>query len=123
MATTKCLKIDDKWVNLILSGKKIWEIRRNNTKIRERVALGNTKTRRHVGYARIVDSIEISVKELKKHNDKHRANEFIDKYAKERKTLYVWVLDDIEVTSDPKPYSYSTGSWCKLENIAENDKR
>ena len=81
----RCLKIDDKWVNLILSGNKTWEIRRTNTKIRERIALGNTKTMCYVGYATLTDSIEITIEELKKYNDKHQANDFIEKYAKGRK--------------------------------------
>jgi len=117
----RCLKIDDKWVNLILSGSKSWEIRRTNTKIRERIALGNTKTKCYVGYATLIDSVEKTIEELKKHNDKHQANDYIDKYAKgrkgqkERKTLFAWVLDDIEVEAKPKPYSHSTGSWSKTK--------
>ena len=93
-----CLKINDKWVTLILSGCKTWEIRRTNTKIRERIALGNTKTKCCVGYATLIDSREMTIEELKKHNDKHQANDFIDKYAKgikgqkERITLFAWVL-------------------------------
>lgn len=64
-------------------------------------------------YARIVDSIEMSVEELKKHNNKHQANEFLEKYADGRKTLFAWILEDVEVEAKPKPYSHSTGSWCK----------
>ena len=117
----RCLKIDDKWVNLILSGSKIWEIRRTNTKIRERIALGNTKTRCYVGYATLIDSREMSIEELKKHNDEHQANDFIDRYAKgrkgqkERKTLFVWVLKDV-IKTKPKRYSPSTGPWSKTES-------
>jgi hypothetical protein len=110
----RCLKIDDKWVTLILSGTKTWEIRRRHTKIRERIALGNTKTKKAVGYATIVDSAEMTIEELKKHNDKHQANDFLDKYANTRQTLFAWVLEDVKVEVKPKPYSHSTGSWCKL---------
>lgn len=110
----RCLKIDDKWVNLILSGTMTWEIRRRNTLIRERIALGNTKTKRYVGYAIIVDSKEMNIEELKEHNDKHQANDFLEKYAKGRKTLFAWFLEDIEAEAKPKPYSHSTGSWCKM---------
>jgi mRNA degradation ribonuclease J1/J2 len=39
----RCLKINDKWVALILSGNKTWEIRTRNILIRERIALGNIK--------------------------------------------------------------------------------
>lgn len=57
--------------------------------------------------------------ELKKHNDKHQANAFIDKYAKGKKTLFAWVLEDIEAEANPKPYSFSTGSWCKTKSIRD----
>lgn len=113
----RCLKNEDKWVKLILSGKKTWEIRRTNTKIRERIALGSTKTKCYVGYATLVDSFEMAVQELQQHNDKHRANDFLAQYAKGRKNLFVWLLKDIESEPEPKPYSYSTGSWCKENAI------
>jgi predicted transcriptional regulator len=111
----RCLKIKDEWINMILSGSKTWEIRRRNTKIRGRIALGSMKTKRVVGYATIVDSIEMTVEELKKHNDKHQTNDFLDNYAKRRKTLFAWALKDIEIEKKPKVYSYSTGSWCKAK--------
>ena len=121
----RCLKINDKWVALILSGNKTWEIRRTNTKIRGRIALGNTKTMCYVGYATLIDSVEMTIEELLKHNDKHRANDFIDEYAKggkkrkERKTLFAWVLKDVCKTK-PKRYTPSTGSWCKTETSKLN---
>ncbi len=109
----RCLTIDDKWVNLILTGKKRWEIRRRNTLIRDRIALGNTRTRRIVGYAKIAGSFEMTVEELKKHNDKHQANDFLDEYGEGRKTLFTWVLANVKEEIKPKLYSYSTGSWCR----------
>src|SRR5665648_679203 len=98
----RCLKIGVKWVNLILSGKKTCDIR-------ERIALGNTKTKCYVGYATIIDSIEMTIPEIFKHNNKHQANDFIEQYAKGRDTLFIWVLKDIAIELDPQPYSYSTG--------------
>ena len=96
-----------------MNGSKTWEIRRTNTTIREKIALGNKEIKRVVGYAKIVDSIERSVDDLKKHNDKHQANDFIDAYANGREILFAWVLEDVALEPNPKPYSYSTGSWCK----------
>jgi hypothetical protein len=81
--------------------------------MRGRVALGNTKTKKHEGYATIIDCKELTVKDLKKFGDKHQANEFIAGYAGERETLFAWVLSDVSVEPNPKPYSFSTGSWCK----------
>jgi ASCH domain len=98
---------------LILAGKKTWEIRRTRTNTREWIALGNTNSKNYEGYATIIDCKELNVKDLKKFGDKHQANEFLDRYAGERETLFAWVLPDITVEPSSKPYSYSTGSWCK----------
>lgn len=111
----KCLKIDDKWLRLILEDKKTWEIRRQPTNFRGRIALGNTKTKNYEGYATIIDCKEYTVLDLKKFGDKHRANGFIDRYAGDRKTLFAWVLSDVSIEPNPKSYSYSTGSWCTTE--------
>jgi hypothetical protein len=111
----RCLKMHDKWVNLILNNEKTWEIRRTNTKVRGRIGLGNTKTKRCVGYARIADSIEMTVEDLKAYNNKHQANDFLEEYANGRKTLFAWILEDMQVELKPKSYSYSTGSWCKIK--------
>lgn len=78
-----------------------------------RVALGNTKSKKYEGYAKIIECREYKVKDLEKFGDKHRANEFIDEYAGERETLFAWVLSEVSNEPNPKPYSYSTGSWCK----------
>jgi hypothetical protein len=118
----RCLKIVDKWVTLILSGNKTWEIRRKNTKIRERIALGNTKSKCCVGYATIADSVEMTVEELKIHNDEHQANDFLDKYAERRETLFAWVLEEVEVEKKPMRYAHSTGSWCRILNENQNRK-
>jgi len=67
----KCLKIDDKWIKLILAGKKTWEIRRTPTKFRGRIALGNTRTKKYEGYATIIECREYPVEDLKKFGDKH----------------------------------------------------
>ena len=109
----KCLKIEDKWLKLILAGKKTWEIRSTRTNFRGRIALGNTKSKKYEGYATIVGCQDYNLAELKKFGDKHQANEFIEKYAGERETLFAWVLSDVSVEPNPKLYSYSTGSWCK----------
>ncbi|NTV47906.1 MAG: DDE-type integrase/transposase/recombinase [Chlorobiales bacterium] len=48
----------------------------------------------------IVDCIEMTVEELKKHNNKHHANEFFEEYAKGRKTLFVWILEEVEIVHE-----------------------
>jgi hypothetical protein len=81
--------------------------------IRERIALGNKETKCCVRYTKIIDSVEMTTEELKKHNDKHQAMDFLDEYANGRVTLFAWILDDVELEAKPKSYSHSTGSWCR----------
>ena len=61
-----------------------------------------------------VDSVEMTLEELKEHNDKHQANDFLDKYANGREWLFAWILQDVKVEQKPKPYSHTTGSWCRI---------
>jgi hypothetical protein len=71
------------------------------------------KIKHCVGYAIITDSVEITIEELKKYNNRHQSNDFLEENAQGRKTLFAWVLDDVRTREDYRPYSYSTGSWCK----------
>ena len=66
-----------------------------------------------------MNSFEMTVKELKRYNNKHRANQFLDEYARGRKTLYVWELSNIE--REPNPYHYipSASLWSKVTEREE----
>jgi hypothetical protein len=57
----------------------------------------------------------MTLEDLKKHNGTHQANDFIDRYANGRETLFVWVLEDIEIAREPKPFTHSTISWCRTK--------
>jgi hypothetical protein len=106
-----CLLIKDKFIKLILDGKKIWEIRTQKLfKTGERIALGSTKTKNIEAYATIAEIKKMTVPEMKKHNDKHYANDFIDKLWKDREKLYAFVFSDVKRNPNPKPYPPSTGN-------------
>jgi hypothetical protein len=106
-----CLLTHDKYINLILNGKKIWEVRTQELfEIGERIALGNTKSKLIEGYATVSDIKKMTVPEMKKHNDKHLANDFIDKRWKDRPLLYAFVLSDVEPSLEGKAYPRSNGS-------------
>lgn len=107
-----CLKISDKWLQLILNGPKILELRRTNTTHRGALALGNTKTKNVEGYACLEACVEFPIEELKKLSNLHCASDFIDAYAKGRKTLFAYELKNIRREPKPFKYSFSTGSWC-----------
>jgi hypothetical protein len=109
----KCLKVKQPFASMIVCGDKPWELRLTSTNIRERIAIGSTKTKVVIGYVTIIDCFPMTVNALKKYGDQlHHAAAFVDDYAKGRERLYVWVLDDAVVEKKPYPYSFSTGSWC-----------
>jgi len=109
----KCLKINDKWLKLILEGKKTLEIRKTHCHVTERIALGNTKTKKVEGYAMVTSSQELSINWLRKLGHKHQANDFLEHYANGKSSLFAWEFGGVTVEPNPYPYSFSTGCWCK----------
>jgi hypothetical protein len=117
----RCLKIEDKYVRLILEGKKTWEIRLRPNSISERIAIGSTKTKKVEGYVNLYPSQKASIEQLLAHPEKHQAGEFIVPYAQGRSFLYYWPVSKPEVETEPYPYSFSTGSWCKADKVLSDD--
>ena len=68
MQNIRGLKIRGRWLQLILNGEKMMEVRSLRLKIRgQRIALGNSDTGRVEGYATVKDLIEIPFSEIAKH--------------------------------------------------------
>ena len=106
-----CLLIHGKYVELILAGKKTWEVRPLSLfKKGERIALGNTDSKCVVAYATVCKIKKMTVAEMKQHNDKHFANEFIDKHWKDRPFVYAHVLAEVEPLNQKLTYPRSYGS-------------
>jgi len=78
--------------------------RKNSLRLGERIALGNTKSKKIEGYATITEIKKMTVPEMKKHIDKHYANDFIDKRWKDREWLYALVLSDVKPNPKQEPY-------------------
>ena len=57
----KGLIIKAPWIDYILSGKKTWEIRGCNTKIRGEIALIQSGTGKIYGTVELVDSLELDL--------------------------------------------------------------
>jgi len=91
----KGLFIKEPWISLILEGKKTWEIRGSNSKIRGRIALIASGTGEVKGYVDIVDSIEIDRKKFKNNSSKHLVD--LNKYSEGKmpyKKTYAWVFSN-----------------------------
>jgi len=62
------LKIRGRWLQLILNGEKVTEVRSRRLKIKDqRIALGNSDTGRVEGYATGKDLVEFPFSEIAKH--------------------------------------------------------
>lgn len=106
-----CLLIHDKYIKLILSQEKTWEIRTKRLfSVGERIALGNTKTKLIEGYATVADVKKKTVAEMMMFEDRHFANDFIAKRWSDRSWLYAFVLSDVESASKKERYPPSHGN-------------
>ena len=108
----KVLIIQEPYLSNILNGIKIWEIRRQNTKIRGVIGLG--RNRKMYGKAILKDSFTMSLENLAKNQDKHLVSlQWLRDYAKGKNVLYVWVLENVErITPISIPRSY--GKWVTI---------
>ena len=109
----KALIIKKPWIDYILSGKKIWEIRGSNTKIRGRIALIQSGSGLVVGECDLIDSIaldENAYKQNKKFHCIENTNEL------PYKKTYAWVLTNAIRYNEPKPYKHPNGAiiWVNL---------
>jgi len=112
----KGLIIKEKWLNLILDGKKTWEIRNNTTtKIGTRIGLIKSGSGKVFGECNIIDSISLTKEILLKNIDKHYiSKESIDQIT--YKHPHAWVLSNVKKYISPIPYKHKNGSviWVNI---------
>ena len=110
----RALLVKNPWLNLILDGKKIWEIRDTNTKMRGEIQLALSGAGgRIVGQCHIVDSFAIDAGTLGEHVSKH----CIDNLAMiTYRRPHAWVLSNVHRYETPVAYSHPQGAikWVKL---------
>ena len=107
------LLLHRKWLDLILSGRKTWEIRGQTTTKRGVVALILCGSKHVFGEVEIADSRAVSRMELLHNADKHCISDLsIINYS----LTYAWILRDAKRYKDPRPYRHPRGggSWVDL---------
>ena len=116
----KCgLIVTRKWLDLILSGQKTWEIRSTPTTKREVVALIESGSGYVLGEARITDSLVVSLTDLQNNVAKHRVEDLsIITYSKP----HAWVLTEAKRYKEPQPYKHPQGAVVWLD-LAETPKK
>lgn len=114
----KALIIDAPWIDLILSGEKVWEMRSRNCSIRGRIGLIRKGSGQVVGTADLDDCLgPFSEKELSHERDKHAITE--DRMADKvwmSKWNHAWVLKNVEALPEPVSYNHPNGAvtWVNI---------
>lgn len=122
----RALIVRQPWIDLILSGKKTWEMRCAKTNVRGRIGLIEQGTGLIFGEVNIVDSLEdLSFCEIIEnvHLDKHCIpNSKIDLF---KKWPFPWVLSNAIRYETPIKYNHPKGAviWVDLtkDGVIDND--
>ena len=112
----RALIIKKPWVDLILNGAKIWEIRGAPTSCRGPVFLAASGKKALVGRVTIVDCFEISHDELPGFVTQHCiADCSLVRYAR----VFAWVLEGAERFEAPREYIHPRGAitWVRLPHV------
>lgn len=105
------LVIRQPWIDLILAGKKTWEMRSRPTKVKGVVALIRAKSGLVFGTARLVDSgVPLVREDYMNHGDKHAIPEAMLDEVMRNGWVHPWVLAEIRVLPRPVPYRHNSGA-------------
>lgn len=108
----RALIVDKPWIDLILSGEKIWEMRSRSTNIRGRIGLIEKGSGLIVGEVDIVNSLVLGLPYLKDKIHKHQ----VDDFGLLEKWNVAWVLQYPGRYKEPVPYKHPKGAvvWVKV---------
>lgn len=115
----KGLVIKEPWIDMILDGKKTWEIRGSNTTIRGSIALIKSGTGMIYGTAELVDVVPLHGPDdfelILTTFDKHQVPLGAVSYLKP----YAWVLKNPVKYAEPVPYKHPQGAviWVNLKEL------
>jgi hypothetical protein len=111
----KGLIIDEPWINLIVSGKKTWEMRSRNTHVRGGIGLIRKGSKAVIGVADLVDTLpKLPILELRASFAKHRVPK--DEINENFKWSTAWVLEHACSLKKPVSYCHPAGAviWVNL---------
>jgi hypothetical protein len=119
MPTLSAIPIKEPWIDMILLGKKKWEIRSKFTKKIGPVALIRSGSGTVVGIATLAEVIQLTPKLANEKTDimgfrklsREEANTLVGKYA--------WVLKEVIKFKTPVPYKHPYGAvtWVTLDEL------
>lgn len=112
------LIIKKKWLDLIFSGEKNWEIRGSNTNIRGKILLIESGSKNIVGECILESSIILDKEMINRSYKNHRIKNTVNiEYLKP----HAWILRDSKKYNNPIPYTHPRGAviWVKIGEINE----
>lgn len=112
----KGLIIKEPWANLILEGQKNMELRGSNTKIRGKIGIIKSGSKKVFGTVELIDCIQITNRDdYNSYRENHMVScEFEDITYKK---LYGWILKNPIEFKEPITYEHKLGCviWVNLE--------
>src|SRR5437867_1448428 len=114
----KGLIVKQPWIDKILSGAKVWELRGSATKIRGPIALIEGGTGTVVGRCEIVDvKGPLSLSELSEATSRHQVPDRLLRTGLRYPKTYAWVLARARRLQRPVPYRHPSGAviWVNLQ--------
>ena len=119
----KGVLIRSPWVDMILDGKKTWEIRGQNPKLRGEIALIQSGSGTVVGVCELLDVHgPLSEDEYFGNSYRHRGD---PTYNLPYDKTYAWELTNVRRLKKPVPYDHPSGAviWVKLPEDVEKKIR
>lgn len=110
------------YIEMILEGRKTWEMRSRRCSFREQIGLIQSKTQTVVGVADVVDCIgPMTDKERLEAEDHHCVAPSVWVNPKFTGYRFAWVLSNLQRLSKPVPYCHPKGAviWVTLNQLAE----
>lgn len=113
------LVIKKKWLDLILSGEKTWEIRGSKTKVRGRIALIESGSGMVVGEAHLVEVLgPLTTRAMLNSVTKHQVPAATIRRGLRYKTPHAWVMTKAKRYRKPKPYDHPPGAVIWVKDVA-----
>jgi hypothetical protein len=115
----KGLIIKEPWIDLILTGEKVWEIRGSNTKIRGTIALIKSGSGSVVGLCDLKDVVgPLSLSKFRRSKSFHAIPSNQLKNGLPYQNTYAWILDNTIYLRKPVSYRHPRGAviWVNLPN-------
>ncbi len=114
----KALIVAEPWISLILDGKKTWEMRSQNIKIRGDIGLIRKGSGLVCGVVKLTGCGDpLTPEEMIKHFDRHKIPAHMIESGQVANWNTPWILQDVRKFASPVRYTHKSGAvtWVNLD--------